>query len=57
VGRSTYAEFRCVRDPQRVTIVEPNGAPRMEASASGDAALFEIGPNDLAHVRVEFGGG
>ncbi len=54
-GRSTYAEFRCARDPQQATVLDANGAARMTASASGDAALFEIGQNDLAHLRVEFG--
>jgi hypothetical protein len=53
-GTNVYAELRCVRDPQRAMLLDARGESQMELSVSGDAALFEIGQNDLAHVRVEF---
>jgi hypothetical protein len=53
-GHSTYAEFRCVRNPKRAVLLDARGQEQREVSVSGDAALFELGQNDLGHLRVEF---
>jgi hypothetical protein len=53
-GFSTAAELRCVRNPQRVVMLDARGTFLMESTASGDAALFHVGPGDLAHLQVQF---
>jgi hypothetical protein len=53
-GFSTAAELRCVRNPQRVAMLDARGQFLLESTASGDAALFHVGPGDLAHVQVQF---
>jgi alpha-mannosidase len=51
---SGLAEFRCVRDPQRATVLDARGQFLVEANRSGDVVHLEVTPNDLAHVQVEF---
>lgn len=52
----TQAEFRCVRNPTRATLLDARGEYRSEASISGDAAQFELSPGDFAQLKVEFSG-
>jgi hypothetical protein len=47
-------ELRCVRDPKRAMLLDARGSVLHEVTTTGDAALFEIGANDLVHLRVEF---
>jgi hypothetical protein len=51
---SGLAEFRCVRDPQRATVLDARGQFVLEAHRAGDVVNLEVTPNDLAHVQVEF---
>jgi hypothetical protein len=51
---SGLAEFRCVRDPQRATVLDARGQFMVEANRSGDVVHLEVTPNDLVHVQVEF---
>ncbi|MSQ95916.1 MAG: hypothetical protein EXR98_15370 [Gemmataceae bacterium] len=51
---SGLAEFRCVRDPQRATVLNAQGQFMVEANRSGDTVHLEVTPNDLVHVQVEF---
>jgi hypothetical protein len=53
-GYGGQVEFRCVRDPQRAVLLDGRGNTLMEANVQGDAVLFEVAPNDLAMLRVEF---
>jgi hypothetical protein len=53
-GHSGQAELRCARNPQRATLVDARGTHLMEATAQGDEVIFETGPNDLLHLRVDF---
>src|SRR5206468_2857097 len=53
-GFSTAAELRCVRNPQRVAMLDARGQFLMESTSSADAALFHVGPGELAHVQVQF---
>jgi hypothetical protein len=54
-GFASHAEFRCVRDPQRATILDAHGNLQMEAPTQSDAVLLDVGRNDLVQLRVEFG--
>jgi hypothetical protein len=51
----SQAEFRCVRDPRRVALLDARGTCLMEGTMSGDAALFDVQPGDLVQLQVEFG--
>ena len=51
---SGLAEFRCVRDPQRATVLNAGGQFLLEANRAGDIVHLEVTPNDLVHVQVEF---
>ncbi|MBI2805217.1 MAG: hypothetical protein HYX68_09595 [Planctomycetes bacterium] len=51
---SGQAEFRCVRDPQRATVLDAQGQFMVEANHAGDIVHLEVTPNDLVHVQVEF---
>ena len=51
---SGLAEFRCVRDPLRATVLDARGQFVLDAHRSGDIVHLEVTPNDLAHVQVEF---
>ena len=51
---SGLAEFRCVRDPQRATVLDARGQFMVEANRSGDVVHLEVTPSDLVHVQVEF---
>jgi hypothetical protein len=53
-GHSGQAEFRCVRDPQRATLLDARGNLLMEATTHGDAVTLDAGQNDLIHLRVDF---
>ena len=53
-GFSTPAELRCVRNPQRVALLDARGQFLMEGTHSGDAALFHVGPSDLVQLQVQF---
>jgi hypothetical protein len=50
----TQAELRCVRDPRRAALLDAQGALLLEASPSGDAALFDVAAGELVQLRVEF---
>jgi hypothetical protein len=54
-GFGGQAELRCVRDPQRAVLLDALGARQMDASAQGDAVLFDVGRHDLVQLRVDFG--
>jgi hypothetical protein len=51
---SGFAEFRCVRDPQRAVILDARGQHLLQANHHGDVVNLEVSPNDLVHVQVEF---
>jgi hypothetical protein len=51
---SSAAEFRCVRNPQRVALVDARGNLMMETYSNGDAAQFDVAPGDLIHLQVQF---
>ena len=51
---SGFAEFRCVRDPQRAVILDARGQYLLQANHHGDVVNLEVSPNDLVHVQVEF---
>jgi hypothetical protein len=53
-GFSTPAEFRCVRNPQRVALLDARGQFLMEGTSSGDAALFHVGPGDMVQLQMQF---
>jgi hypothetical protein len=53
-GHMVQAELRCARDPRRATLVDAQGIELLEASTSGDAALFDVAASDLVNLRVEF---
>jgi hypothetical protein len=49
-----FAEFRCVRDPQRAVILDARGQHLSQANTHSDVVNPEVSPNDLVHVQVEF---
>ena len=51
---SSTAEFRCVRNPKRVALVDARGNLILEATSNGDAAQFDVAPGDLIHLQVQF---
>jgi hypothetical protein len=51
---SGFAEFRCVRDPQRAVVLDARGQHLLQANHHGDVVNLEVSPNDLVHVQVEF---
>jgi len=51
---SGLAEFRCVRDPQRATVLGAAGQFLLEANRSGDTVHLEVTPSDMVHVQVDF---
>jgi hypothetical protein len=53
-GFSTAAELRCVRNPVRVAMLDERGQFLSDSTATGDAALFHVGPGDLSQVQVQF---
>jgi hypothetical protein len=53
-GHPAQAELRCARDPRRAQLVDAQGNQLLEASASGDAVLFDVAAGDLVNLRVEF---
>jgi hypothetical protein len=53
-GFSTAAELRCVRNPQRVALLDARGQLLMQGTHSGDAALFHVGPGEFVQVQVQF---
>jgi alpha-mannosidase len=53
-GFSTAAELRCVRNPQRVALLDGRGQLVMEGTSSNDAALFHVGPGELVQVQIQF---
>jgi hypothetical protein len=48
------AEFRCPRDPRRAVVMDSRGETLLDATTSGDAALFEVAQGDLVNLRLEF---
>jgi hypothetical protein len=50
----SHAEFRCARDPRRVALLDGRGETIMEGQTSGDAAIFDLSPGDLARLQIEF---
>jgi hypothetical protein len=53
-NHNSQVELHCVRDPRRALLLDAQGNTLQEANVNGDAALFEVAPNDLVHLRVEF---
>ncbi len=53
-GHTGPAELRCVRDPQRASLLDAQGSLTMEASTQGDAAQFDVSQGDLVQLRVDF---
>jgi hypothetical protein len=53
-GHSGHAEFRCVRNPKRATILNTRGDLQVESTVNGDAVWLEVSPNDLVQLQVEF---
>ncbi len=53
-GHSGQAELRCVRNPTRAAVLNARGSHLLEAHPSGDGVFFEISPNDLVQLQVEF---
>jgi hypothetical protein len=53
-GFSTPAELRCVRNPQRVALLDARGRLLMDGTITNDAALFQAGPGEILEVQVEF---
>lgn len=51
---SSSAEFRCVRNPRRVALVDARGNLIFESRSEGDAAQFDVSPGDLIHLQVQF---
>jgi hypothetical protein len=54
-GSSSSAELHCARNPVRAALLDSRGSILMDASTHGDSVLFEVAPNDLVQLRVEFG--
>lgn len=50
----SQAELRCPRDPLRAVLLDARGEVLLDAATQGDAALFEVAPGDLIHLRVDF---
>lgn len=48
------AEFRCVRNPKRATLVNARGEEIGEAHVYDDAAVFEAGASEFVQLRVDF---
>lgn len=53
-SHSGHAEFRCVRNPARGTLLDARGSFLVEPMLAGDAVLLEVSPNDLVHLQVDF---
>jgi hypothetical protein len=51
---STHGEFRCVRRPQRATLLNARGDYQSEAGVQEDAAVFDVSASDFVQLRVEF---
>ena len=49
-----HAEFRCVRNPRRAILLDARGTQLGEATISGDAAGFDVGPGDLVQLQIAF---
>jgi hypothetical protein len=54
-GSSSSAELHCARDPVRAALIDSRGSVLMDASTQGDCVLFDVAPNDLVQLSVEFG--
>jgi hypothetical protein len=50
----SHAEFRCVRDPRRATLLDGGGRRLSDATVNGDAVAFDVAPGDLVQLQVEF---
>ncbi len=53
-AQSGQAEFHCVRNPTRATVLNARGDLLLEAGVNGDAASIEITPNDFNQLQIEF---
>jgi len=53
-GVSTPAELRCVRNPERVALLDARGQLLMPGTQNGDAALFHAGPGSFLQLQVQF---
>jgi hypothetical protein len=53
-GQGSQAELRCVRDPQRATLLDAAGSKLMDLHTHGDAVTFEMVHGDFAQLRVDF---
>jgi hypothetical protein len=53
-GYGAQVGLRCARDPERALATDIRGNVLMEATVSGDTVSFEIAPNDLISLRIEF---
>lgn len=48
------AEFRCVRNPLRALVLNPDGSDGMDLPVTGDAVGLDVSANDLMRFRVDF---
>ena len=53
-GHESAAEFRCVRNPIRASVLDARGNGLLDAYLNGDAVQLQVTRNDLAQLRVEF---
>jgi hypothetical protein len=53
-GHGGAADFRCVRDPVRASLLDARGTVLTGAATRGDAVALEVAPNDLVSLRVDF---
>jgi hypothetical protein len=53
-GCSTPAELRCVRNPQRVAIIDASGHVLTTGTQSNDAARFHAGPGSFLQLQLQF---
>jgi hypothetical protein len=47
-------EFRCARNPKSAALQDAAGRTLMDASVRDDAVSFEVVPNDLITLRIDF---
>jgi hypothetical protein len=47
-------EFRCARNPKSAALQDAAGRTLMDVSVKDDAVSFEVVPNDLITLRIDF---
>jgi hypothetical protein len=54
-SQSGQAEFHCVRNPTRATVLNSAGNLLLESTLNGDSVQIEVTPNDFNQLQIEFG--